>query len=201
MSLKVKQKYAWGTETSLSRSLSKSAFFSCEEGVFSQEKWDNWNHGPYMELCNMVARTKRQRRKRCLLFMTFFGKIAITGSNVLFKTLIISILHEIACGTEWTQSWESFGKSWLATRFTQAVSKLSFSVPRLDLWIANPFADIAVALRTARPSYPLLWCSHPKGLGIPALAVLSDQGGHCVPLERADVEWGWQTLFERYKRH
>ena len=100
MSLKVKQKYAWGTETSLSRSLSKSAFFSCEEGVFSQEKWDNWNHGPYMELCNMVARTKRQRRKRCLLFMTFFGKIAITGSNVLFKTLIISILHEIACGNE-----------------------------------------------------------------------------------------------------
>lgn len=26
-----------------------------KEGVFSQEKWDNWNHGPYMELCNMAV--------------------------------------------------------------------------------------------------------------------------------------------------
>eukprot|EP00435_Cladocopium_sp_Y103_P066348 s42_g28.t1 len=26
-----------------------------KDGVFSQEKWDNWNNGPYMELCNMAV--------------------------------------------------------------------------------------------------------------------------------------------------
>ncbi|CAK8990436.1 unnamed protein product [Durusdinium trenchii] len=26
-----------------------------EDGEFVQEKWDNWNNGPYMELCNMAV--------------------------------------------------------------------------------------------------------------------------------------------------